>query len=78
MKDHITKDDFISSELLILLQLNLVLMVNHRKLNCLVKGLDCFVVVKVKVTGKVKNSDEVWIIFSMVNPGVDQKTSCSL
>ena len=46
----------ISSELLILLQLGL--MVHRHKLDCLVKRLDCSVVVKVKVTEKVQNSGE--------------------
>ena len=44
------------SELMILLQLNLVLMAHHRKLDCHVKRLDCSVVVKVKDTVKVQNS----------------------
>ena len=54
VKDHIIKISvffIISSELLILLQLNL--MTHHYKLDCLVKRLDCSVVVKVKDTGKV-------------------------
>ena len=34
------------------------LMVHHHKVDCLVKILDCSVVVKVKVTEKVKNSSE--------------------
>ena len=59
MKDHVTKDDFLSSELLILLQLKeFGLMAPNHELDCLVKRLDCSVVVKVKVTGKVKNSSE--------------------
>ena len=44
------------SELAILLQL--VLVVHHHKVDCLVKRLDCSVAVKVKVTGKVQNSSE--------------------
>ena len=47
-----------SSELLILLQLNFGLTVHHHRLDCLVKGLDCSVVVEVKVTEKVHNSSE--------------------
>ena len=60
VKDHIIKISLsnISSELLILLQLNLALMAHHHKLDCPVKRLDCSVVVKVKVTGKVQNSNE--------------------
>ena len=46
-----------SSELLILLQLNFGLTVHHHRLDCLVKGLDCSLVVKVKVRGKVQNSE---------------------
>ena len=34
------------------------LVAHHFKLNCLVKRLDCFVVINVKVTKKVKNSSE--------------------
>ena len=45
------------SELLILLQLTWF-DVHHHKVDCLVKRLDCSVVVKVKVTEKVKNSSE--------------------
>ena len=48
----------IFSELLILLQLNLVLMAHYHKLDCLGKRLDCSGVVKVKDTGKVQNSSE--------------------
>ena len=36
----------------------LVLMAYHHKVECLLKRLDCSVVVKVKVTEKVKNSSE--------------------
>ena len=47
------------SELLILSQLKQIgLMAPNHELDCLVKRLDCSVVVKVKVTGKVKNSSE--------------------
>ena len=45
----------ISSELLILLQPNFGFMAHHHKLDCLVKRLHCCVVLKVKVTAKVKN-----------------------
>ena len=34
------------------------LMAHHQKVDCLVKRLDCCVVVKVKVTEKVQNSSE--------------------
>ena len=44
--------DFLSCELLILLQPNLVW---WHKSDCLLKRLDCFVVFKVKVTAKVQN-----------------------
>ena len=56
VKDHIIKISLcnISSELLILLQLELVLMAHNYKLDCIVKRLDCSVVVKVKNTGKVQ------------------------
>ena len=56
VKDHIIKMSLSnrSSELLILLQLNLVLMAHHHKLDCLVKRLDCSVVVKIKVKKKKK------------------------
>ena len=69
VKDHIIKISLsnISSELLILLQLNLALMAHHHKLDCPVKRLDCSVVVKVKVTEKVKNSSECssgWYLLS--------------
>ena len=58
VKDHIIKISLsdISPELLILVQLNLVLMVHHHKLDCLRKRLDCSVVVKVRDTGKVQTS----------------------
>ena len=67
VKDHITKmwlshKSNMSFELLIHLQL-LGLMAHHDKLDCLqldclVKRLDCFVVVKVKGSEKVHNSSE--------------------
>ena len=48
VKDHVIKISLskISSALLILLQLNLVVMAHHHKLDCLVKRLDCPVVVQ--------------------------------
>ena len=46
----------ILSELLILLQLGLI--VHHHKVDCLVKRLNCSVVVRVKVTERVKNSSD--------------------
>ena len=59
-KDHIIKIwiSVVSSEVMILLRLNLVLMAYHHKLDCLVKRMDCSVVVKDKVTEKVQNSSE--------------------
>ena len=42
----------------ILSELLIGLMAHHCKMDCLVKRLDCFVVVKVKVTQKVQNSSE--------------------
>ena len=55
VKVNIIKRDFLTlSELLILLQLK----GDHHKGDCLVKRLDCSVVVNVKVTEKVQNSDE--------------------
>ena len=58
VKDNIIKIILfnILSELLILLQLGL--MAHHLKVDCLVKRLDCSVLVKVKVTEKVQNSSE--------------------
>ena len=51
----------ICSQLPILLQLKYFgLMAPNHDLDCLVKRLDCSVVVKVKVTGKAQNSSECW------------------
>ena len=58
VKDHTVKICHfdLSSELLMLLQLGL--MEHHHKLDCLLKRLDCSVVVKVKVTEEVQKSSE--------------------
>ena len=48
----------VPSELLILLQQNLVLVAHHHKLDCVVKRFDFSVVVKFKNTGKDQNSSK--------------------
>ena len=47
-----------SFELPIPFTTNLGLVAYHQKLDCLMKRLDCSVVVKVEVTGRVQNSSE--------------------
>ena len=46
---HLTADPFATT---------VGLIVHHHKVDCLVKRLDCFVMVKVKVTEKVQNFSE--------------------
>ena len=60
VKDNIIKIWLFNmlSELLNPFATKLGLMVYYRKVDCLVKRLDCSVVVKVKVTEKVQNSSE--------------------
>ena len=53
-------------------------MVHHHKVDCLVKRLGCCVMVKVKVTEKVQNSNELADISSAAEPSVTKlaKVSC--